>query len=815
MNAKKTLICSAVVTALASTSAVVQAQKLEEVVVTAQKRAQSITDVGITINAFSNDTLDDLGVDTLTDIAAHTPGLIFNEAGGLGVPVYTIRGVGFDDYSVASNSTVGVYVDEVALPYPVMTRGMMFDIERVEVLKGPQGDLYGRNATGGAVNFISARPTDSTEAEISVGYGSYDTVTADGYVSGALGENVRARLSGTYEKSGEGWQESHTRDDELGKLDNSGAKLLVDWDASENVELRFNVHYTRNKSENAGQARSGQLGATFDPVLGVELSQPSGWLSLPLAAAGVGNDGIAVADALAPASPEDPDTGDWNAGFTPENDNELLGGSITLNWDTGPVTLTSITAYDEFERNDSFDWDGTAMSLFEQQSITNIDSFSQELRLTSNDAADLSWIAGLYYSDDEVDDNNFAHVGEASGSNGLFATVDNTFIQKTETAAAYAHVEWAFSDNWGLTLGARFTHEEREVEACSRDADGGLAFLFADLDLIDFDLGGTGDDFFLSSSTLNTGDCVTTDPARGDVIVDGNGPDTVIIYGGESDLYEDDFSVDNFSGKVGLDYSLSDDVLLYGSVGSGFKSGGYNGALASSFNQLTPYDEETLIAYEAGFKATLADGTFQLNGAAFFYDYEDKQVLSIINDEVFGPLAALVNVPESEVLGAEIEGSWLPVEGLNINLGLAWLDTEVKEYEGYHPLNPGVGVVDFAGAELGSAPELSANLRISYEWDISSSMFMRIAADASYSDEYHSGLEFVNPTDERFNVDSYTLANARAVLGGQDRNWEVAAWVRNMTDEYYYHSATFSNDAITRGVGRGRTYGATFTYRWN
>jgi len=816
MIARKTILASAVTASLTAMGQSAAAQSmLEEVVVTAQKRAQSITDVGITINAFSNETLKDLGIDNVLDIAAHTPGLIYNEAGGLGVPVYTIRGVGFDDYSVASNSTVGIYVDEVALPYPVMTRGMMYDIERVEVLKGPQGDLYGRNATGGAINFINQKPTEEFESAITLGYESYETVTAEGYISGALTDAVRARVSATYKKSNEGWMDSHTRDDELGEYDNAAARLLIDWDASEALSVRFNLHYTGDDSENAGQARSGQLGTTFDAADLSRLDQQSGWLTLPLAATGLGNAGIPVADALAPAAPEDPDKGDWNEGFNPENNNDLFGGSVTLNWELNGMLLTSISAYDKFERDDAFDWDGTSLSLFEQVSDTEITSYSQELRLTSDNDSNLSWIAGLYYSTDEINDTNFAFVGDASGSNGLFGTVENSFDQDTDTAAAYAHLEWQFAEDWGMTLGARFTHEERDVDACSRDVDGGLAFLFHDLDLIDFDTGGTGDDFFLSSTSLSTGDCVTVDPSKGSVIPDANGPGTAVIYGGESSLFSDDISEDNFSGKIGLDYSFSEDLLVYGSIGTGFKSGGYNGALASSFLQLDPYDDETLTAYELGIKATLFDGSMQLNAATFYYDYEDKQVISVINDPVFGPLAALVNVPESDIFGAEFEGSWLPTDGLTLNLGVSYLDTEVTKYEGFNPLDPGLGKVDFDGAELGSAPELSANLRISYQWDVSRDLYVRLATDASYTDDYHSGLQYVNPKDERFDVDSYSLVNARATLGAQSDKWDVTAWVKNIGDEYYYPSVTFSNDAITRGIGRGRTYGASLTYRWN
>ena len=794
----------------------VSAQVLEEITVTAQKREQSLSDIGLTVNAFDGDTIRELGVSTVEDLTLHTPGFIYNEAGGLGVPVFTIRGVGFDDYSVQSNSTVGVYVDEVALPYPVMTRGQMFDVQRVEVLKGPQGDLYGRNTTGGAVNFVSNKPTEEFEAGVTLEYGRYNSLGLDAHIGGSLSDTVRGRIALTSTNSSDGWFESHTRSDELGEVDTLGVRALLDFDVSDSANVLINVHYNSDESENAGQARSGLLGPTIDQFVGVGLTQESGWLALPLAASAFpGNTGIPVADGLAPAAPEDPDTGDWNAGFRPANDNELFGTSVTINWDFEAATLTSISAYDKFERLDSFDWDGTALSLFEQVSDTEITSFSQELRLTSTGDGAVSWIAGLYYSDDEIDDIYHASVGEASGSSGLFADVDQTTLQNTTTTAVFGHVEYEFSDAWRLTLGGRFTNEERDVSACSRDADGGLAFLFSGLDLIDFDFGGTGDDFFLSSTALVTGDCVTVDPNRGSVVVDGNGAGTLVIFGGESDLFTNEIDTDNFSGKVGLDYMPNDDLLLYASVGTGFKSGGYNGALASSFLQLEPYREEELTTVELGFKATLADGSMQLNAAAFYYDYQDKQIISVTNDPVFGPLAALVNVPESEILGAEIEGSWLPTDALSINFGLAFLDTEVNEYQGFHPLQPGVGLVDFKGAELGSAPQLTANLRAAYEWSLANDHYVRLGGDLSYRDDYHAGLQFVNPTDVRFDVESYTLINARLAYGAQDAKWEVAAWVRNLADEYYYHSASFSNDAITRGVGQGRNYGVAFSYNWN
>ena len=225
-------------------------QALEEIVVTAQKREQGANDVGITMNAFTGEMLQDFGFSTAEDMAMLTPGLTVNETAATGVPLYTIRGVGYQDYSTAASSTVGLYFDEVAMPYTVMSRGLMFDINRVEVLKGPQGDLYGRNTTAGQINFVSNRPTEDFEAGVRAGYGSYSTMDLEGFVSGGLGENIRGRVAARTIQSGEGWQKSTTRDDELGELDTMAIRAMLDIDFSDNLGLQLTAYYVDDQSEN-------------------------------------------------------------------------------------------------------------------------------------------------------------------------------------------------------------------------------------------------------------------------------------------------------------------------------------------------------------------------------------------------------------------------------------------------------------------------------------------------------------------------------------------------------------------------------------
>ena len=318
--------------------------KIEEIVVTAQKRAESAQDVGITLNAFSGKELANKGVMTTEDLALYTPGLTVNETAATGVPLYTIRGVGFQDYSTAASSTVGLYFDEVSMPYTVMSRGAVFDIQRVEVLKGPQGDLYGRNTTAGQISYISNLPTTELQGGIRAGYSSFQTWDVEGFLSGPLSDNVRGRVAFTATKSSEGWQKSLTRDDALGEKDVFAIRGLLDADLGPlNALLR--VQLVKDESDNkANTAYDGR-------IVGLpEMALPYRGL---LAYIGSGN---------APwYSTGDNRAADWTNSYTdpngvtydlrPRRDNELTSASLKLNWPlSDSLALTSVTGYDKFER---------------------------------------------------------------------------------------------------------------------------------------------------------------------------------------------------------------------------------------------------------------------------------------------------------------------------------------------------------------------------------------------------------------------------------------------------------------------------------
>ena len=806
--AKNTALASAVLLA-AQLSGTAFAAQIDEVIVTAQKHSQGINDVGMTMNAFTGEQLKEMGVRSAQDVALHTPGLTVNESFSLGVPIYTIRGVGFQDYNVGSSSTVGLYFDEVSFPYSVMTRGAIFDVERVEVLKGPQGDLYGRNTTAGSVNFISKKPTEEFEAGFTTSYSRYETFEFEGHASGSLTDGVQGRIAFKTANSGEGWQKSVTRNDELGEQDMGAVRGLLDFEIGEAATLLLNAHYVKDEGENAaGTAYNGrtiginEFNAPYSPLDQYRLpGAPNRGVVPPWYSVG-DNEAADWTNTTTTSRNGFPETVD----IRPQRDNELKGFSARLDWDIGDMTLTSITAYDDFHRVESFDADGGAFVDSGNINNSDLEVFSQELRL-SGKTDDLLWIAGVFYSEDTVDEWYNYYMSDSVYGNGSVAwgvppfqfspilELDTIYSQDTDSTAVFGHVEWDFTEQWRLTLGLRYTEEQRDWEGCTYDTgDGSLAGFLN----------------FAFGASLPPGNCGTVDDIPGSpynfLALAGSGGDVNLAF----HPYKDSIDTEKWMWKAGLDYSFTDDVLAYFTVSTGFKSGGFNGANSNAQSQLVPYSEEELTSYEIGLKATLLDGAMQFNAATFYYDYQDKQEQDIAVTFV-GNIGGLTNVPESEVIGAEAELRWLPLDGLSIDFGVAWLDTEVKEWDAVDPnsewLPDGSGLlyVDASGIDLAMSPEWQYNGTVSYQWNLSDALVMGLAGDVSYKDDTSARLS-------EQAVEEYTVFNVRAYLDSGDGKWRTTLWSNNVTDTDYFLAAYAGNGPYARVMAMPRTYGVTLDY---
>ena len=771
---------------------------LEEITVTAQKREQGINDVGITVNAFTGEALKERGVTTSEDIAQFTPGLTVNETAATGVPLYTIRGIGFQDYSTAASSTVGLYFDEVAMPYTVMSRGLVFDLERVEVLKGPQGDLYGRNTTAGQINFISKKPTDETAAGITVGFSSFETLDVEGYLNGQISQNINARLAFKTTQSAKGWQRSLTRNDTLGKKNVYSLRGIFDIKLGETAKLLVNIHYNNDQSDNkANTVYDGRLiglGEFRNPYKQLFPFVTSGtvppWYS-------TGNNRAA----------------DWTNSYTdpngnvfnlrPKRNNQLKGTSIKLDWDiTDEIALTSITGYDKFNRVESNDWDGTAAIDSSSINTTDIEVFSTELRLTGQ-TDKLLWIAGTYYSNDKVNEFYNYFMSDSVFGNGSIPfgaapfrfspilQLHTKYNQKTNSQALFGHVEYNVTDKLRVTVGGRYTRENRTWSGCTFDAgDGSLAGFLN----------------FAFGANLSPGDCGTIDD-------NPTSPNYIFgVIGGPNvnnafHVFSKKIQTNRGMFKFGLDYAVSNDMLLYATISNGFKSGGFNGANSNTTLQLKPYKAERVLSYEAGLKSTLLEGSMQLNMSGFYYDYRDKQEQDLAVAFV-GNISGLTNVPKSRIFGAELDMQWVPAEGWHVTFGAAYLNSKVLKWQATSPSSrwPNVVKFDASGLELAMAPRWQLNGGIEYEWQISSSLMMKVSGDVNYKDKTTGGARPQTATG------SYTVANLRAILSSTDGNWSVMVWSRNLFDQYYYPAAyTGGNGPYIRSVGMPRTFGVTIS----
>ncbi|MGD9661378.1 MAG: TonB-dependent receptor [Porticoccaceae bacterium] len=779
-NFRRLCLAAAVSSAGVFVATPAAAFSLEEVIVTAQKRQESAQEVGMSITAVSGDSLLERSVIATSDLGKVVPGFVYTQT-PRGTPIYTLRGIGFDDNSLASAPTVSIYMDEVSMAFPVMSRHTTFDLERVEVLKGPQGILFGQNSTGGAVNFIAAKPTEEFSAGLDVSYGRFNTSDVRGYVSGALSDTFRVRLSGMKIDSDE-WQKSYTRDDELGEQDVFAGRFIAEWEPTEDLLVTLNLHGWADKSD----TQAAQL-LEVKPSL----------------------DGFAYPEYDAyPRSPNDARAADWDANppLPLVRDDELTQGSFRVDYNlSDAMTLTSITSYAKYEQNFVQDTDGSDMQNFSLRNIGEIDSFSQELRLAGT-TDNLEWIVGANYSEDDSADKTEYYYAENSVNQGFLGIFQSysTADQDVKNYAFFSNVAWSFAEDLTLNLGARYTKDERDYQGCTGDlGDGSSAFAFNTvLDLIFPEL---------APHTIQPGGCTTSDE-------------------GVPGLVNRSLDEDNVSWRVGLDWQVSPDLLTYANISKGYKSGSIPAVNTASAFQIQPVAQESVLAYELGFKSELMENRAQFNAAAFYYDYSDKQLRGRILDPlgVFGVLETLLNIPESEVYGVEIDAKITPVEGLLLGVAASYVNTEVtKDFFAYDPVG---NEFNYKGQSFPHTPELHITATANYEFGISQTLNGFVGADVLYQDDTTGlfndpaivGSTVASPTlrpgqtvdPDTFKVDSYATVDARLGVEAADGSWKAWLWGRNITDKYYWNNATQSLDNLYRLSSMPRTYGAAVSYRF-
>lgn len=734
---------------------------LEEVMVTAMRREQSLQDVPVTINAFTGEELERMRFREVDDIAAMIPNVDVKTALGGQNSVITIRGVGLNDFSSNNTGSVGVYVDEVFLASVASLEFNTFDTERVEVLKGPQGTLYGRNATAGAINIISREPSQEKGGYANFGIGNYGLLEGEAAVTGPMSDSSAFRLSAKVSRQDESYFHSLITGDDFGDRTAYAVRGQFsfsgdDWDS--NLKLQF--------SNDDGPGTPYKVFGAMTPESSVIAREVADFLEFPELApllatdplVGLGGVGsfcdalfAGVIDPFGCATltgyqDQNPDPRVSAANFAGGNSAEVDSHDMTLRFTkdlSDSTRLTSITGFRSLERVFGEDTDGESSTLLEYQHNTDVEQWSQEFRFNIS-TENTEWVVGVFASNDEVTVRN-GLLSDEFFLTRMLISVD----QDTDSFAGFVNFDHTISDKLSVSGGLRLTYEDKSYKGGTTDLNPwGVSLLLMD-------------------------------------------PNTFEFYPDPLPLSYTDTSFDetDLSGRIGLEYRTSDTTMIYGSISKGFKSGGVIGDITFSNEELTPFKPEEVYAFEAGIKSQPADN-IRFNASVFYYDYKDVQTF------VQGSLGPVMgNVDEADVVGADIEIQWRPAENLMIQAGIGLLDTELG--------------TPYKGNKLPNAPELTFTAMANYEIPLENGSYLVIGGDLKFADDMERNAE----NDPVTRTDSYTVVNARVAWETSDNGWMVALWVKNLGDEDYaqqtYFLPTLGN--IIQAYNAPRTYGISLT----
>lgn len=708
---------------------------LEEIVVTSQKREERLQETPLSVTAFSGNALKELGFANSTDLATQTPGMTIGTPVGEGNnPSITLRGVGLNDFNDNNESPVAVYIDDIYMGALAGQTFQMFDLERVEVLRGPQGTLYGRNSTGGLINFISKRPTKDVDMFLEASYGRHNDMRFEGALGGSLSENIQARGSVVYSRA-DGYVDNRIGPDRNEK-ENIAWRFQLNADLNEDARLLLNVHGARS-----------HVRAPVYQHQGSGLDYDGNPCTVEGALAGVCTDFFGYQD-----TDGDPFAGEY------DRDGRFhlntVGGFANLSWDLSEqILLTSITSYDEVKKLHEEDTDMGPFDLVNPTFRMKAKQFSQELRL-NGDNETVKWVAGGYFYHQKVRMPQALVFGEDLDPTFYLDTLAN---QKTRSLAGFGQIEWEVVPTLTLLAGVRYTTEKKTYDYSQVDLLGGVAGAPPGTVLLDFNR----DEY-------------------GDLAI---------------------FDKNIWSGKAGLNWKPNDDLMVFGSVARGFKSGGFNAGFTEAGIDDIKYNDEEITSYEIGLKSTFMDGRARFNITGFYYDYKDLQALTFRNFSSF-----ITNAANATVKGAEFEFVANPIDGLDINLGLAILDSDVD----------GLTAADGTtvnNRRLVMAPKKSFNALVRYSIPFESGASLSAQVDMSYQSSVYFDI-FNQPLAHE---GSYDIWNGRITYKFPGEKLELAVWGKNVFNKKYLvytFDFTESFGFNQKFYGQPAWYGATLTYRY-
>jgi iron complex outermembrane receptor protein len=728
--------------------------QLEEIVVTAQKRAETAQSVPMSIEAFNADDVVALNLTDMTSLAEKVSN-VMAFGPGIFVASYNIRGIGMNQFAGNFSTPVAMNVDDVYIGHPYMTPPL-FDIDRVEVLKGPQGTLFGRNTTGGAVNYFTSRPTQELDAGVRLTADQWGRYTGEAFVSGPLapdlaGGTLAGRLSmfGNF-GTGAPYQNLYN-DRSIGVPDRFYARGQLQWStASTTVNLLFEGG--EDNSQTTPYSEPGLF--TYNPA-GAPAVCPAVLLGLteshPGLCAKFGGLTSNPADEYEPNNVNDVY---WNQ--VPRRYYDFATEKLTITQQTPVGALTSITAYQHVDRRESENSDGSAISSILTTYQTPLDVFSQELRIGGKTWADrLTWLAGLYYSHEhssEYDSANTANDPLLGGLSGIGAA----FRQIQSSRAGFLNLQLAATDRLSFIGGGRYTRDETTVQ--------GATFLPT----------------FAGSTTY-------FEPIVAEIPVDS-------IDASRSDA--------NFSYKLGLEYQLASSALLYVNHATSYRNGGYSVPMGGATSEFKP---ETMAATELGLKSELLEHTLRLNAALFHYDLSNAQL--VVNDPTHDLVAITTNISRQKTDGAELDMLWSPVREWELSAGAGYLNArfvasaaeEEQTYAGLIPLN---------GNSPPNSPRWNVNAAVKRVQALPGGFKVTLGLDSRWV-----GARYLMPDNQAFDfAPAYATVNSRITLVPPTAAWDVSFWVNNLTDREYLNYVNNTSIFKLDVFSERRTVGLTVAY---
>jgi len=808
--------------------------QIEEIIVTAQKREQSLQAVPMAITAITGQQIEEDGIQDLNDIQGRTPGLVVANF-SVGQPEIAIRGIGTKEDGAAAGDSTIVLVDDVYIAARTAQIFDIFDLERVEVLRGPQGTLYGKNSVGGSINFVTRKPTQDTLIQFRQTVAEWNTFDTAGLLSGGLTDNLAGKISFSRRQSDGYIDHIPSGRDDLGDSETFAWRAQLVWEAGDTVEA---IVTADGADDDLGDTNREPFAVLSRPVTPGFGSGPSDGNLNDY------NNPIAVNEAMGALFGVDP--GDPHSYFNDDigwTRRDVFGLSAKIEWDINDsLAFTSITAW----RQNDFDWSEDSEGLpaannadsqlgvndallmpdqgfrrdVTDTAIEDNEQFTQEFRLSGATARN-NWLAGIFYSQEDLERTesfyfgNYLNFGDwrtwSPGDsptpnflgNAAIAPVNvSDQVNDSTSWAVYGQSTWDIRDNMRFTAGLRYSTEEKEYTV------SGQAFL----------------DVF--------GDAAGTIAALGIPSIDILNATAIAVVVQEFDELTAKDDWDNVSGRLAFDWNVSDNTLLFGTVSTGFKSGGFTGSPSSAARAGVSFEPEEALNFEVGTKAYFLDQRLRLNASLFTTDYDDLQVtfftIPLGSVAAFGEFFT-ENASSARINGLEAEFLAIPGDAFEIGGSFAFLDTEYKNFltrtvvapggcggsdaVPVDPNDPAQGCrLDFSGNELRQAPQFSMNLFGRYEWELSSGAAVWAKVDYRYQDE-----SFYDPDNNPQTViPSYSLVDGRIAYTSAGGSWDLALWAKNIGDEEYIrHIYSQRGGAISfANYGSPRQIGLTFTYNY-